>query len=161
MKKSRAWEILNPALRSIWTLTMVPGKLWNGETTLAREAVDDPSGKALSIPRPDATMKLPPERVAIRRLPARPLEAEPEPPFWRDAPFEDAPLRVPLARGDVVRLAAVVRLADVVRRFLLAAPLRAVDRFVVFVLGSEPDVVVLRRVAGLDFLVVAIGFLPS
>jgi hypothetical protein len=97
----------------------------------------------------------------LLRLPARPLEAEPKPPFWRDAPFEDAPLRVPLARGDVVRLAAVVRLADVVRRFLLAAPLRAVDRFVVFVLGSEPDVVVLRRVAGLDFLVVAIGFLPS
>jgi hypothetical protein len=96
------------------------------------------------------------------RLPVRLSDAEPELPF-RDAPFCDAPLREALVPGDVVRFADVVRLADVerlaefVRRFWLAPPLRAVDRFVVFVLGSESEVVVFRRVAGLDFLVVAIG----
>ena len=52
----------------------------------------------------------------------------------------------------------VVQIMEVVRRFWLAPPLRAVDRFVVFVLGSESEVVDFRRVAGVDFLVVAIGF---
>jgi len=90
-------------------------------------------------------------------MPFRLPDAEPELPF-RDAPFCDAPLREGLVPADVVRLADVERLAEVVRRFWLAPPLRAVDRFVVFVLGSESEVVVFRRVAGLDFLVVAIGF---
>jgi hypothetical protein len=106
----------------------------------------------------------------LLRLVARPSDAEPELPFWRDAPFRDAPFgrdapfRAALARdgvvcfGDVVRLADVERLADVVRRFWVVPPLRAVDRFAVFVAGSEPEVVVFRRVAELDFLVVAIGF---
>jgi hypothetical protein len=98
------------------------------------------------------------------RLAARLSDADPELPF-REAPFPEA-----LIPGDVVRFADVVRLADVerwadveplavvVRRFWLAPPLRAVDRFVVFVVGSESEVVVFRRVAGLDLLVVAIGF---
>jgi len=105
----------------------------------------------------------------LLRLVARPSDAEPELPFCRDAPFRDAPFgrdapfRAALARdgvvcfGDVVRLADVERLADGVRRFWVVPPLRAVDRFVVFVAGSEPEVVVFRRVAELDFLVVAIG----
>jgi len=92
------------------------------------------------------------------RLPARLSDGEPEFPF-REAPLREALVPAGAVRfADVVRLADVERLAEVVRRFWLAPPLRAVDRFVVVVLGSELEVVVLRRVAGLDFLVVAIGF---
>jgi len=96
------------------------------------------------------------------RLPARPSDAEPELPFWREAPFREALVPADVARfADVVRLVDAERLADVVRRFWLAPPLRALDRFVVVVLGSELEVVVLGRVAGLDLLVVAIGCPPS